>query len=134
MKLKWQDDGTFKTPLARAKGLGAARGAVSHWWHQRVTALAAIPLTLWLAWSATAMPGWDYEHMTSWLAQPCNTVLMSLTVLTLFYHAAIGSKVIAEDYIHNEAMKIAKLIGIDLFFTAAAVVCIVSILKISLAG
>ena len=133
MKLKWEDDGTLKTPLARARGLGAARGGVTPWWHQRITAISNLLLMLWLVCQASQMPGWSYDVFTAWLALPLNAVLMILTIVSVFYHAALGAQVIAEDYIHHEGLKIAKLIGIRLFFIAAGAACIFSILKIALA-
>jgi len=134
MKLKWEDDGTFKSSLARARGLGAAHMGVTHWWHQRLTAVANIPLMLWLVWSVLQMQGWSYEIFTAWLAQPVNAILMILSLLSVFYHAALGSQVIAEDYIHHEGLKIFKLIGMRLFFIGAAVASIFSVLKIAFAG
>lgn len=134
MKLKWQNDGTIKTPAARARGLGAAHEGVTHWWHARVTAVAATPLMLWLVWSVIHMQGWAHADFTLWLAQPVNAVLMVLSVITVFYHAALGAQVIIEDYVHHEGFKIAKLIGMQLFFLTAAVACVFSIFKIALAG
>lgn len=132
MKLKWEDDGTIKSPLARAKGLGSARDGVTHWWHQRLTAAANVPLMLWLVCSVSKMPGWSYETFTGWLAQPVNSILMILAILSVFYHAALGTQVIAEDYIHHEGLKIVKLAGIRLFFVAAGIASVFSVLKISL--
>lgn len=134
MKLKWEDDGTFKTPMARVRGLGSAHGGTEHWWHERLTSVAAVPLTLWLAWAVLSMPGWDYDTFTAWLAAPVNAILLILTVLVMFYHAALGSRVIVEDYIHAEWIKTLKLIGINLYFFAAGVVCIFAILKIAFGG
>ncbi len=131
MNLKWENHG-LKSPLARARGLGSAREGTDHWFMQRVTAIANIPLMLWLIWSIVQMPGWSYAEFTSWLAQPVNSILMILAVLSTFYHAALGTQVIAEDYIHHEGLKIFKLIGIKLFYFAGAVACIFSILKIAL--
>ncbi len=134
MKLKWEDDGSIKTPLARARGLGSAHEGAGHWWHQRITAISNLFLMAWLAWTAAHMPGWTYIEFTSWLAQPLHAILMLLSVISVFYHAALGCQVIAEDYIHHEGLKLFKLVGIKLFFSAAAVACIFSILKIAFAG
>lgn len=134
MKLKWQDDGTIKSPLARAKGLGAAHEGTGHWWHQRVTAVSNLVLMLWLVWSVVNMSGWTYAEFTAWLAAPVNAILMLLAVVSVFCHAALGTQVIAEDYIHHEGLKIVKLAGIKLFFTATAIACIFSILKIAFTG
>lgn len=133
MKLKWDNHG-IKTPLARARGLGAAHDGVGHWFNQRITAIANIPLGLWFAYSIVDLAGSDYYTFTSWLAQPVNAILMILFLISAFYHAALGTQVIAEDYIHNEGLKVVKLISLKLFFFAACVACVFSVLKISFAG
>lgn len=125
---------TIQSPLGRARGLGSSHSGVGHWWHQRLTAIANIPLMLWLMWSVLHMPGWTHETFCAWLAQPVNAIAMILAVISTFYHAALGSQVVAEDYLHNEWMKMTKIIGIRLFFTALTVACIFSILKIAFAA
>ena len=133
MNMKWEDTG-MKTPLARAKGLGSARDGVHHWWHQRITAIANIPLVLWLVWNIVNLKGATYAEFTSWLAEPINAILMILLVVSSFYHAALGCQVIAEDYIHHEGLKIFKLLGIKLFFIATGIACVFSVLKIAFTG
>ncbi len=131
MKLKWEDHG-MKTPLARARGLGSAKEGTNHWFMQRVTAIANIPLMIWLIYSVLDMRGAGYSEFTYWLGQPMNAILMILVILSTFYHAKLGSQVVVEDYIHNEGFKMVKLIGMKLFFFGAGVACIFSILKIAL--
>lgn len=131
MKLKWEED-VVQTPAGRAHGLGSAHEGTTHWLHQRVTAIANLPLMLWLVWSVVHMQGWSYADVSAWLAHPVNAILMILATLSVFYHAALGSQVVIEDYIHNEGFKMFKLIGMKLFFTACAVACIFSIVKIAL--
>lgn len=128
---KWNKN-TIQSPLARARGYGSVNEGSKHWFHQRVTAIANIPLVLWLIYSVLKLQGADYQTFTTWLAHPVNAVLMILFILSIFYHAVLGTQVVVEDYIHTEWFKIAKLIGIKLFFTAAAIACIFSILKIAL--
>ena len=131
MKLKWEDDG-IKTPLARARGLGSAHDGVGHWIALRVTAIAGVPLVIWLAYSIVDLAGADYMTARAWLAEPLNAILMILLVLAMFYHAALGCREVVEDYIHHKGLKIMKLIGINLFFFAAGVACIFSILRVAL--
>ena len=148
MKLKWENNG-LKSPLARARGLGSAKEGTDHWFMQRVTAIANIPLMLWLIVSVVdlaapvpplpGMPpgvsgvpaGITYNELITWLSQPVNGILMTLAVISSFYHAALGTQVIAEDYIHHEGRKMVKLIGIKLFYFAGAVACVFSIAKIA---
>ncbi len=124
----------FKSPLSAARGEGSTQSGAHHWMHERITSVASIPLMIWLVWSVTNFGILDYASFTAWLAQPVNAVLMILSIITTFYHAALGAQVIIEDYIHNEGYKLAKLISIKLFFFAAAVATIFSILKIAFAG
>ena len=131
MKLKWDKDG-LKTPLARARGLGAAGDGVEHWFMQRVTAIANIPLVIWLICSIVSLRGTDYAQFTTWLAQPINAILMILFLISTLIHAKLGSQVVTEDYIHNEGLKFVKLIGQKLVFFALGVACIFAVLKIAL--
>jgi succinate dehydrogenase / fumarate reductase membrane anchor subunit len=122
----------FVSDIARAKALGASHEGTHHWLMQRVTAISNAVLVLWLVYSIVSLKGATYEVFTAWLALPWNAVLMILFVLSTFYHAVLGTQVIVEDYIHTRWLKMAKLIGIKLFFIALGVVCIFSILKIAL--
>lgn len=131
MKLKWDKDG-LKTPLARARGLGAAGDGVEHWFMQRVTAIANIPLVIWLVCSIVNLRGADHMQFTIWLAQPINAILMILFLISTLYHAKLGAQVVTEDYIHNEGLKIVKLIGQKLVFFAIGVACIFAVLKVAL--
>jgi len=133
MKLKWEDKG-FKSPLARAKGLGAGHDGTGHWMKQRVTSVASLPLVLWLVWSLVHLGAADYAEFTSWLARPVNAILMILFVIAVFTHAILGAQVVIEDYVHSEGFKFAKLTAMKLFYYAAAVTCIFSVLKVAFAG
>ena len=134
MKLKWEEDGTIKSPLSRARGLGSSHDGVTHWWHQRITAVANIPLMVWLVYSVINMNDFNHATFTLWLAEPVNAILMILAVISVFYHASLGSQVIAEDYIHHEGFKVFKLISMRLFFVGTAIACIFSVLKIAFGG
>lgn len=131
MRLKWDNKG-IKSPLARARGLGAAHEGTDHWMKQRITAIANIPLIIWFVFSVVSLKGASHAEFTSWLAEPVNAVLTILLVISTFYHAVLGSQVVVEDYIHSEWFKMLKLIGMKLFFFALAVACIFSVLKIAL--
>ena len=122
---------SIQTPMAKARGLGSAKKGVEHWWHQRLTAIANIPLVLWLVYSILQLKGADYLAFTTWLADPVNAVLMILFVISTFYHAVLGSQVVIEDYIHCECLKLAKLIAQKLVFFALGIACIFSVLKIA---
>jgi succinate dehydrogenase / fumarate reductase, membrane anchor subunit len=131
MTMKWNKQ-DIQSPLGRARGLGSAKEGTDHWWAQRVTAIANIPLVIWLVYNVVNMRGASHAEFTAWLGQPVNAILMILTLISIFYHAKLGAQVITEDYIHCETMKTVKLIGQKLAFFGLAVACIFSVLKIAL--
>jgi succinate dehydrogenase / fumarate reductase membrane anchor subunit len=103
---------SFRTPLGRALGLGSAKGGTSHWWGQRVSALALIPLSLWFAISVLQLSRADYVVVIDWLHTPWVAVLLALFLATIFYHAYLGLQVVFEDYVHLEWLKIGTLLTI----------------------
>lgn len=133
MNMKWEKGG-LKSPMARAKGLGAAGSGVDHWMSQRVTAVANIPLVIWALCSIVNNLGASHAEFTTWLAQPLNAILMILFLISIFYHAYLGTQVVTEDYVHNEGLKTVKLITQKLFFFALGVASIFSVLKIAFTG
>lgn len=129
--IKWNKGG-LKTPMARARGLGSAHEGLHHWIMQRVTAVLALPLTLWLCWSVVHLVDADQLAFTTWLALPWNAVLMILTIITFFYHAILGCQVIIEDYIHGEWYRYVKLAATKIILYATGILCIFSVLKVAL--
>lgn len=126
-----KDENKFADPLKTAKGMGSAHEGVDHWMKQKITALANIPLILWLVWSIAGLQGATYTQFTNWLAQPINTILMILLIISVCLHAKLGAQVIVEDYVSNKALRTAKLIAHKMLFFAIAVACIFSVLKIA---
>jgi succinate dehydrogenase / fumarate reductase membrane anchor subunit len=120
------------TPLARARGLGAAHGGVGHWKAQRLTAISNAVLVLWFVFSAMALAGASYEEVRAWLASPLAATLMILLVVSVFYHAPLGLQVIIEDYVHHPGARIAALVLVRLVVAGLAVACIVAILTVAL--
>ncbi len=130
--MTWNLDGDkFTSPLKKAKGLGASHDGVEHWVSQKVTAIANLPLVLWLVWSIIGLQGASYTQFTGWLSQPVNAVLMILTFVSVFYHAKLGTQVIVEDYISCKCKKKILLIALKLSFFALCVACIFSVLKVA---
>jgi succinate dehydrogenase / fumarate reductase membrane anchor subunit len=120
-----------RSPLARARGLGAARAGVGHWTHQRLTAIANLLLVLWFVFSAIGLAGAGYAEVRAWVTSPLSASLMILLVISTFYHARLGVQVVIEDYVHHEGAKLAALTALTLVVVALAVACIVAVLKIS---
>jgi succinate dehydrogenase / fumarate reductase membrane anchor subunit len=99
----------LRTPLARIEGLGAAHSGTLHFWHQRMTAVALVPLSIWFVASALAYVGADQGAVAAYFAEPVNAVPMFLFIVAGIYHMSLGLQVIIEDYVHQEGRKIAAL-------------------------
>jgi len=123
---------SMQTPLARARGLGSAKEGVHHWWSQRITAIALVPLSLWFIYSLVAISGADYNAAVFWLGLPINAVLMLLFLFSLYFHAMLGVQVVIEDYIDSEWQKIACLILVKFLVWLAGLSAAISVLKIYL--
>ena len=100
----------LRTPLAKIEGLGSARAGTRHFWHQRMTAVALIPLSIWFVASAVAYVGADQGAVAAYFAEPINAVPMFLFIVASTYHMSLGLQIIIEDYFHNEGQKIVLLL------------------------
>jgi len=123
----------MRSPLARAMGLGSAKEGVEHWWMERVSAVALVPLTLWFVASIIAHTGSDYATFIAWLRAPLVSILMILLLIALFYHTALGLQVVIEDYVHS-GTKFVALVAVRLGCFALAVAGILATLHIVLGG
>jgi succinate dehydrogenase / fumarate reductase membrane anchor subunit len=125
---------SYRTPLSRARGLGAAKHGVTHWISERVGAVALVPLTLWGVFAVLRLAAGDYDFAVAWISQPLNAVLMVLLLGISFWHMASGLRVVIEDYIHVTLNKSALLI-LNLFVCGlAGALSIFSILKVAFSG
>ncbi|MEO8064390.1 MAG: succinate dehydrogenase, hydrophobic membrane anchor protein [Pseudomonadota bacterium] len=123
---------SLRTPLGKVLGRGAAGEGVSHWWMQRVTAVALLPLTAWFAISLLMHSLQSYEVMRGWLGQPYVAVLTILLVITLAVHSKLGVEVVLEDYVHGKGVKTALLLLSTFVHLAAAVAAVFAILVLAL--
>lgn len=121
----------YRTPVKQARGLGSARSGVGHWWMQRVTAIALVPLGIWFAASFIALLSADYTTVTAWLSLPLNAVLTSLLLGVMFYHSWLGIQVVIEDYVHAEGLKIASLLVIKFIHVLVAAYGVFVVLRIA---
>ena len=120
----------LRTPLSRARGLGSAKEGVHHFWAQRITAVALIPLVAWFAISLIMMSGADHAVVRAWIGSPAVMVLLVLTIVIGLHHGQLGLQVVIEDYVHNDGMKLALIVlmrFIAVFFGLAAIVAILRI-------
>ncbi|MDJ0685922.1 MAG: succinate dehydrogenase, hydrophobic membrane anchor protein [Alphaproteobacteria bacterium] len=124
----------LQTHLARVRGLGSAKDGTHHWWAQRVTSIALIPLTVWFAISAATMAGLDAGAVAAWVAAPWNTVLLLLLIAATFHHLHLGVQVVIEDYVHGEAAKFAGILAVKFGSAILAVACGYAVLKVAFGG
>jgi succinate dehydrogenase / fumarate reductase membrane anchor subunit len=122
----------LRNPLARVKGLGASGEGSHHWWAQRVSAMALIPLTLWFVFAITGHIGDSYDTVVAWISQPAVAVMLVLYLGFMFLHAQLGLQVVIEDYVHTELLKIFLLLVIKALALVGALASIFSILRLSL--
>src|SRR6266516_5939430 len=90
----------MRSPLGRAIGLGSAKEGVEHWWAQRLTAIALVPLTLWFVIAIIGLVGADLETVQNWAGRPLPAILLVLLLIATFYHTSLGLQVVIEDYVH----------------------------------
>ena len=124
----------LRSPLGRALGLGSAKEGVEHWWVQRVTAVALVPLTLWFVAALVAHLGADHAAAVAWLRSPLTAVAMILLVLATFVHMALGLQVVIEDYVHHEATKIASLVLVRFACWALGAAALFAVLRVAFGG
>ena len=125
---------SLRSPLGRVKGLGAAGEGTGHWWAQRLTSLALVPLTVWFVASLVVLAGADYQVMRDWLSSPVAAGLLILFLLTGVHHGQSGLQVVIEDYVHNEAAKIAALLGVKALAVVLGLTGTLAILSILFGG
>lgn len=122
---------TLRSPLSRARGLGSAKHGVAHWWAQRLTAIALVPLSLWFMASLAGMARADHAAVVAWIQVPFNTLLLLLFVAVSFYHAMLGMQVIFEDYVDSAWQKLACLLLLKFLATVTGLASIIAILRVA---
>ena len=125
---------SLRSPLGRVRGLGSAKTGTDHFWVQRVTAVALVPLTLWFVYALLSLAGADYATVTAWLRSPVNAVLMLALIVATFHHMQLGLQVVIEDYIHGEGIKIACLMIMKGGSLLLAVAAAFAVLKVAFGG
>jgi succinate dehydrogenase / fumarate reductase membrane anchor subunit len=124
----------LRSTLGRVRGLGSAKEGVAHWWAQRTTAVALVPLSLWFVASVIALVGADYATAVHWFKNPINSTLLVLLLVATFYHAALGLQVVLEDYVHHEGRKIASIMVVKGLCALLGLVAVISVLKLTFGG
>jgi succinate dehydrogenase / fumarate reductase membrane anchor subunit len=122
----------MRSPLGRARGLGSARAGASHWWMQRLTSLALVPLTLWFLCAMIGMLGASRDDVVFWMSGPLPIVLMIALVIATFHHLQAGLQVVIEDYVHDDRLRIGSILLVKGLSLLLALACIISVLRLGL--
>ena len=125
---------SLRSDLGRVRGLGTAKEGTSHWWAQRLTAVALVPLTFWFVWSIIQLVGADHVSFKNWLNENANLVLMILFLGSLFYHMQLGLQVVIEDYVHTNWLKFASIIFVKFATVILALASAFAVLNIAFVG
>ena len=121
-----------RSPLGRARGLGSARAGATHWWMQRLTSLALVPLTLWFLCAMISMLGASRDDVVFWMSGPLPIVLMIALVIATFHHLQAGLQVVIQDYVTNDALRIGSILLLKGLSLLLALACIISVLRLGL--
>ncbi len=124
----------LRTPLKVARGLGSSKSGVHHWWLQRVTAIALIPLSIWFLFLLGGMIHADYQTVLASIGKPAHAIFLIMFVVCLFWHGALGLQVIIEDYVHTRWLDVTLQIALRLGALLGALACVMAVLAIWLTG
>jgi succinate dehydrogenase / fumarate reductase membrane anchor subunit len=124
----------MRTPLGRVRGLGSAREGTGHFWRQRLTAVANVPLILFFIGFLISINGADFATVRAAFANPFVTLMFALMLFSALYHMRLGMQVIIEDYIHGEGVKLVLLALNTFFAIAVGAGCAWALIKLALGG
>ncbi len=122
---------SMRTPLGRVRGLGSAKSGTEHWWLQRVTAIANIPLVIFLVIFVIRHLGASRAEIVASIANPFVAILLALTFVSVLWHMRLGLQVVIEDYVHGHVAKFAALLANSFVTVLLGVAALYAILKMS---
>lgn len=122
----------MRSQLGRVRGLGAAKSGVHHWWSERVTGLALVPLSLWFVSAVIRLLGAPHAAVLDWMASPVTLVLMLCLIAATFHHMHLGLQVVIDDYVHTERLRFLLLLGMRALTAVLALLAAVSALRLGL--
>jgi succinate dehydrogenase / fumarate reductase, membrane anchor subunit len=125
---------TSRSPLGHARGLGSAKEGVQHWWVQRMTALALVPLVLWFVASIIGLAGASHAEVVAWIGRPLPAVLLLLLIAAGFHHSQLGLQVVIEDYVHDEGHKMVALIAVKAATIVVGALAALAVIRIAAGG
>ncbi len=123
---------SLRSPLGRVLGQGAARDGVRHWWLQRLTSMALVPLTAWFVVSLLLLPSLGHATLIAWMSQSWTALLLILLVLTAAWHSQLGIRVVVEDYVHSVGGRTLTLVLVGFAHVLLAAAGVLAVLKVAL--
>jgi len=125
---------SLRSPLGRVLGTGAARSGVHHWWVQRLTSVALVPLSIWFVVSLLALPALDHATVSAWMGESSTALLLSLFVLLATWHSQLGVRVVIEDYVHTAGLKTVILVSVTFAHVLLGAAGVFAVLRVTLGG
>jgi succinate dehydrogenase / fumarate reductase, membrane anchor subunit len=125
---------SLRTPLGKVLGLGAARDGVQHWWTQRLTSVALVPLSIWFVVSLLTLPSLDHATVVAWMSQSWTALLLIILVLVATWHSQLGVRVVVEDYVHGTGARTVALVALLFAHVLLAGAGVFAILKVACGG
>lgn len=122
---------SLRSPLGRVLGLGSAREGTHHWWVQRLTSVALVPLVIWFVVSLLLLPSLDYPTVVSWMGESSTALALIVLVLVATWHSQLGMRVIVEDYVHANGLKTVTLIALTFVHVLIAAAGVFAVLKVA---
>ena len=122
---------SLETPLHKVQGLGASHSGTGHFWRERLTSVALIPLSLWFAYAVLGLIDTNEVAVVSFLAHPWNAILMAAFVVISFYHLSLGLQVVIDDYVHTAGTKLFLRLLVTVLWIAGSLVSVFALVRIA---
>ena len=122
---------SLRSPLGRVLGAGSAKQGVHHWWMQRLTSVALVPLSIWFVVSLLSLPSFDHATVVAWMGQSWTALLLILLVLTCAWHSQLGVRVVVEDYVHGAGARTVTLVSVMFAHTLIGAAGVFAVLKVA---
>jgi succinate dehydrogenase / fumarate reductase membrane anchor subunit len=123
---------SLRSPLGRVLGAGSAKQGTQHWWVQRLTSVALVPLSVWFLVSLLTLPSFDHATVVAWMAQSPTALLLILLVLIGTWHSQLGVRVVVEDYVHGAGARTVSLVALTFAHGLLAAAGVVAVLRAAL--
>ena len=125
---------SLRSPLGRVLGTGSAKEGVQHWWAQRLTSIALVPLSIWFAVSLLSLPSFDHALVAAWMSQSRTALPLVLFVLVGAWHSQLGVRVVVDDYVHATGLRTLILVVVTFAHALVAAAGVFAILKVAFAS